>query len=134
MSRVFAYCRLSTAVQPTSNQAQEIATAGYAVNAAYRCSMKGSASAQSSATRNGNFLRHQARDEGHVARQAIQLRHADRASAQLGSSQRSGELRPPVQCVCALARFDFHELARDMQAFGRACSRRFSGQSASAFE
>lgn len=34
MSRVFAYCRVSTAEQTTSNQAQEIAAAGFAVTPA----------------------------------------------------------------------------------------------------
>lgn len=33
MSRVFAYCRVSTADQTTANQVQEIAHAGFAVNA-----------------------------------------------------------------------------------------------------
>ncbi|WP_208281744.1 recombinase family protein [Massilia oculi] len=32
MSRVFAYCRVSTADQTTANQVQEIATAGFAVD------------------------------------------------------------------------------------------------------
>lgn len=32
MSRVFAYCRVSTADQTTDNQAQEIAAAGFAIN------------------------------------------------------------------------------------------------------
>ena len=31
MSRVFAYCRVSTADQTTDNQVQEIAAAGFAV-------------------------------------------------------------------------------------------------------
>ncbi len=34
MSRVFAYCRVSTAEQHTSNQAQEIAAAGFAITPA----------------------------------------------------------------------------------------------------
>ncbi len=34
MSRVFAYCRVSTVEQTTSNQAQEIAAAGFAVTPA----------------------------------------------------------------------------------------------------
>jgi hypothetical protein len=35
------------------------------------------------------------------------------------SGQRSGELRPPVECIGTLAGFDLDELADDLELFGR---------------
>ena len=68
---------------------------------------------------NGTFLRHQARDEGNVAREPVQLGHDDGAAiVALGRRQCRRELRPPGQCIGALAGLDVGELADEVKPFG----------------
>ena len=63
-------------------------------------------------------LGHQPGDEGHVAREPVQLRHHDAASRGLGRSQRGGELGTPVQRVGALAALGLDELGDEGEVLG----------------
>jgi len=64
-------------------------------------------------------LGHQARYEGHVARQAVELGNNDRTLASPPRGERCRELRPPVEGICPLPRFDLDELDREVEGFGR---------------
>jgi hypothetical protein len=55
-------------------------------------------------------LCHEAGDEGHVARQPVELGDDDRILAGLAGCQRRGELWAPVQRVGTLAGLDLGEL------------------------
>ena len=66
----------------------------------------------------GHTLRHQAGNEGHVAREPVELGHQDRTLRLARCGQRCGELRPSVERVGALAGFDLGEFGEDGDAFG----------------
>ena len=64
-------------------------------------------------------LGHQARYEGHVAGKPVQLGHYDRAFASPPCGQRCRQLRPAVEGIAALARFDLDEFGGQVEAFNR---------------
>ena len=65
-----------------------------------------------------NPLRHQPGNEGHIARQAIELRHDDRAFGLAGQGEGGCQLRPAVEGIRALAGLDLGELLDDGNALG----------------
>jgi hypothetical protein len=79
--------------------------------------MNGSAR-PSSATMNGHALRHQASNEGNVARQPIQLRDQDAALRGFGRGEGGCELRPAIERVCAFAGLGLNVLGDDGELLG----------------
>ena len=67
---------------------------------------------------NGHPLRHEAGDEGDVAREPVELGDDDRTLAGLAGCERRGELWSPVQGVGALAGLDLGELGDERVALG----------------
>jgi len=61
-------------------------------------------------------LRHQARDEMHVAGKSIELGYHDRGFRLPGLSQSFAQPRPPLESVTSLARLDLDMLGDDRQA------------------
>jgi len=70
----------------------------------------------------GDALRHEAGDEGHVAGEPIELGDQHRAIGAPCRGQGGGKLRSPVECIRSLAGFHLDELAqqRDPLPFGEA--------------
>ena len=64
-------------------------------------------------------LGHQARYEGHVAGKPVELGHDDRALLLPPRGQRCGQLRPSVEGIAPLPRFDLDEFGDQLEAFGR---------------
>jgi hypothetical protein len=63
-------------------------------------------------------MRHQPRDEVHVAAQPIELGDQHRALRLASLRQRSGQLRPPIERVGTLTRFDLDMLGDDLDPLG----------------
>ena len=65
-------------------------------------------------------LRHQPRDEVHVAAEPVELGDRDRRAPALaaGLGERVTEFRAPLERVSALARFDLDMLGDDLEALG----------------
>lgn len=81
-------------------------------------SMKGSASAPSSATINGARWAITVRQKGDVSGESVELGDNDRALAGLTGRQRRREPRTAIQCIGSLAGFCFDELGGEDEAFG----------------
>jgi hypothetical protein len=84
--------------------------------------MNGSASHPEFGDDEWHALRHQARNERDVAREAVQLGNNDWALAGAPCGQRCRELRAPVERICTLASFDLDELGGEFEplSFGEA--------------
>ncbi len=65
----------------------------------------------------GNTLRHQPGDEGHVARQPVQLRDDDRALAGTCGGEGCSQLWPSVERIGALAGLYLDVLGGEFDAF-----------------
>jgi len=65
-----------------------------------------------------HLLRHQAGDEGDVARGPVELGDDHRAALSSGCGQCLGEARAPVEGVRSLTGLDLDELADEVEAFG----------------
>ena len=66
----------------------------------------------------GDALRHQAGNEGDVAREAVELGHDDRALRLARCGQRGCQLRSAIERIGALAGLDLGELVQDGDALG----------------
>jgi hypothetical protein len=98
----------------------EITARSFSASAANRCSMKGSASASSSATRKGTrcVLSRKCKWTSRDRRSSFETATGHVLSAQRGVSQRGGELRPAIEGVRSLARLDLGELGDYLEALG----------------
>jgi hypothetical protein len=65
-----------------------------------------------------DLVDHQPADEMNVTAEPIQLGHDDRRLALLGLLERCGQLRPAIECIGPLARFDFDERVGELKALG----------------
>ena len=72
----------------------------------------------------GHTLGHQAGNEGHVAREAIELGNQHRTFRLARCGQRCGKLWPSIKRVGALAGFDLGELCKERDAFALRKNRR----------
>jgi hypothetical protein len=63
-----------------------------------------------------DLLRHQASDEGDVARESIELRDNDRAATQFGLDKSLPKLRTELECVGAFAALHLDELGGDLES------------------
>ena len=95
--------------------------------------MNGSASAPKLGHDEWHTLGHQAGNEGHVAREAIELGDQHRTLRLARCGQRCGKLWPSIERVGALAGFDLGELGEqgDALGFGKArdrCSLSFQAE------
>jgi hypothetical protein len=63
-------------------------------------------------------LRHQAGNERHVPREAVELRHEYAALRRTGGGECSCELWPPIQRICAFAGLGLNVLGDNRESFG----------------